>query len=150
MSKNNKVDELPPIAGRLLALRKHFDKTQKEMAAWVGITQLAWFNYESGKSIPNGKVLAKLCEYGVNANWILVGQNKMLNWVDAEVQALPATDIVLTHAIEQVESWLDKNGKTIPAHKKAELLTHIYAESSETGSDITQDKVDRLLKLVAS
>jgi transcriptional regulator with XRE-family HTH domain len=139
------------LAERLKALRKHFDKSQKEMAEWVGITQLAWFNYESGKSLPNGKVLAKLCEYGVNINWVLAKQGDMLSYLNfaPENKIDAETNVLLTEAIQHVETWLNSHEKTIPANKKAELLTHIYADTLETGeSEINSQRADSLLKLV--
>ena len=146
------LEQTETIAQRLKQLRTHFGKSQKEMAEWVGITQLAWFNYESGKSLPNGKVLAKLCKYGVNSNWILAAQGDMLNYLNFAPENTDTSEVnnVLTDAIEHVETWLNSNKKVISAHKKAELLTHIYADTLETGnSEINDNKVNSLLKLVA-
>jgi transcriptional regulator with XRE-family HTH domain len=146
------LQEAETIAQRLRQLRKHFGKSQREMAEWVGITQLAWFNYESAKSLPNGKVLAKLCKYGVNSNWVLAKQGDMLSYLNfaPEQTVQNESNAVLTDAIEHVETWLNTNKKAISAHKKAELLTHIYADTMETGSsEINDNKVNSLLKLVA-
>ena len=143
---------LEKIATRLLKLRKHFGKSQKEMAQWVDISQLAWFNYEAGKSLPNGKVLAKLCKYGVNINWVLAGYGEMLNYLNfSPTENKPNNEeVLLTNTIEHVEEWLNANKKSISPHKKAELLTHIYTDTLESGSnEVNNNKANSLLKMVA-
>lgn len=58
---------------RLRAVRTKLSLTQREMAEAVNVKYRSWQDYETGKSIPGGKVLAGLAALGINTNWLLTG-----------------------------------------------------------------------------
>jgi transcriptional regulator with XRE-family HTH domain len=61
------------FACRLRSVRLRLRLTQREMAAAANVKYRSWQDYESGKSIPGGKVLAALAIVGINTNWLLTG-----------------------------------------------------------------------------
>lgn len=62
---------------RLKNIREDLVKTQKEMAAMLGVAPRTWQNYEEGIHDPSWKVIEGLVEMGFNANWILSGEGYM-------------------------------------------------------------------------
>lgn len=62
---------------RLKKVREKLGKSQKEMAATVGISYPAWQRYELGKNIPGATVIEELVKIGFNANWLLTGEGPM-------------------------------------------------------------------------
>jgi len=62
------------IADRMRTVRDELGLTQKDVSSRLEISHRTWQDYESGKNLPNGKVLKKLALMGFNANWILTGE----------------------------------------------------------------------------
>ena len=57
---------------RLRQLREDHDKTQKEIADFLGIEQTVYSRYETGRSDMNVFNIIALCEYyGVSADYVL-------------------------------------------------------------------------------
>lgn len=48
---------------RIKNLRKHYNRTQKQMANYIGVTERTYSNYENGKTRVPTKVLIKLAYY---------------------------------------------------------------------------------------
>ncbi|MBR2302282.1 MAG: helix-turn-helix transcriptional regulator [Clostridia bacterium] len=62
---------------RLLALRKEFEYTQREVAQMLGISQPSYIRYENGTSQPNLQTLAKIADiFDVSADYLL-GREKL-------------------------------------------------------------------------
>lgn len=59
-----KVRKMQNMAGFLRDLRKDLNKSQQEMANYLGIPQRTWANYESGRTEPRMRVLMALAEKG--------------------------------------------------------------------------------------
>jgi len=62
---------------RFKLVRASQQKTQKEMAAFVGVSYRTWQDYEGDTNAPGGKVMRHLCSLGININWLLTGQGEM-------------------------------------------------------------------------
>ncbi len=60
--KNNSIKETN-VSKTVKALRKGHNLTIKEMASFLGISQSAYHNYESGVRIPDIDVIFKLCVF---------------------------------------------------------------------------------------
>ena len=57
---------------RLRELREDHDKSQKEVAAYLGIEQTVYSRYETGKNDMKPKQIIALCEYyQVSADYLL-------------------------------------------------------------------------------
>lgn len=140
------------LSQRIKALRQTLGKTQRDMAAWAGVTPLGWHKYEAGDNLPGATVLASMREKGVNINWLLGGDGPMrlyMNFTPDE-PAAPSDQDILKEAINAVESWLATNSRALPPEKKAEIYTHIYAEAlAAPDGRVSADKVANLLKLIA-
>lgn len=60
------------IGTRLRAARNSKSLTQAALADAMGISQPAYFQYESGKRVPNAQMIVKLCNtLGVSADYLL-------------------------------------------------------------------------------
>jgi len=62
------------LAGRLKYVREDLNKSQKEIAAQIGISFRSWQDYELGKNVPGSAVITELIKLGYNSNWILSGE----------------------------------------------------------------------------
>ena len=67
------------LAERLKRVRENLGYTQKEMAKAINTNAQTWQIYETGKSVPGGKVLISIARLGFNVNWVLTGEGKMKN-----------------------------------------------------------------------
>lgn len=65
------------LADRLKMIRENLEKSQKTMAADIGISFRAWQGYELGNNTPGSAVIEELVRLGYNANWILTGEGPM-------------------------------------------------------------------------
>lgn len=61
------------LADRLKKARESLGYTQKDIATAINTNPQTWQVYESGKSVPGGKVLEGLARLGINVNWLLTG-----------------------------------------------------------------------------
>lgn len=62
---------------RIIQVRKWLNKTQREMAALLGISYKGWQGYEAGDNVPGGNVLQAIAKQGFNINWLLTGEGPM-------------------------------------------------------------------------
>lgn len=53
------------------------DKSQKEMAALLGINYRTYENYEKGLNDPSWSACEAIAKLGFNANWLLTGEGEM-------------------------------------------------------------------------
>lgn len=61
------------LADRLKKARESLGYTQKDIATAIKTNPQTWQVYESGKSVPGGKVFEGLARLGINVNWLLTG-----------------------------------------------------------------------------
>ena len=60
------------LTNRLKASRKSVNKTQKEIAEYLGISERGYQNYELGTREPNLEILIKLADYfDVSTDYLL-------------------------------------------------------------------------------
>ena len=86
---------------RIKSVRNHLGCTQKDISEHVGCKFRAWQSYESGKSIPGGKVLAGLSKLGVNVDWVLTGDGEMMdNTPKDDSPSIPG----MPHSAEQAQA----------------------------------------------
>ena len=64
-------------ADRLKKIRGSLVKSQKEMAALLGISYRTYENYEKGLNDPSWTACEALAKLGFNANWLLTGEGEM-------------------------------------------------------------------------
>ncbi len=66
------------IGERLRLLRGKLELSQADASLKFGIPSGSWKKYETGPSEPGAGALRALAEGGVNINWLLTGEGKML------------------------------------------------------------------------
>ncbi len=62
---------LPPLAERLVQAREKFGLTQRDLAEQLDCGWRSIQDYEQGRAVPGGKVLAGYRKLGVDLNWLL-------------------------------------------------------------------------------
>jgi transcriptional regulator with XRE-family HTH domain len=62
------------IAARLREEREHVGATQEAMARHTGVGKRSQIDYESGRTAPNARYLAKAAEHGVDVLYVITGQ----------------------------------------------------------------------------
>jgi transcriptional regulator with XRE-family HTH domain len=69
-----------PVGQRIKELRCHYNLAVKEFAANAGLSHVAIFNLENGRTIkPHMSSVQRIASvYGSSAGWILYGKNEML------------------------------------------------------------------------
>jgi phage repressor protein C with HTH and peptisase S24 domain len=68
-----KVRKMQKMADYLKGLRKDLNKSQQEMADYLGIPQRTWANYESGRTEPRMRVLMAMAERGHSVPGLTTG-----------------------------------------------------------------------------
>lgn len=66
---------LPPLAERLVLAREQLGATQKDIAERLDCGWRSVQDYEQGRAVPGGKVLAGYRKLGVDLNWLLSDSN---------------------------------------------------------------------------
>ena len=65
------------FADRLKECRKHINKTQREIAIDLGLTDKGYQNYELGNREPNHETTVKIADYfGVTVDFLLGREDK--------------------------------------------------------------------------
>ena len=120
----------------LKALRKYHRLTQKELAAVVGKTNSAIYDWENGRSYPSLEELVKIADYFNVSTDYLLGRIK------------------LRQPLENLRDDIEKSGDNISTvtlfkrytKKNMELLNHIidafFDESNESSSGIIKEIFD--------
>lgn len=66
---------------RLLEIRKFFNLTQEELAERIGLTRSAIANMESGSRNIMERTVLDICrEFGISKNWLLTGEEPMIEF----------------------------------------------------------------------
>jgi transcriptional regulator with XRE-family HTH domain len=139
------------IADRLKSIRSFLGKTQKEMAATLGVSLGSWQAYEAGSSYPGGRVLEELARLGVNSNWVLLEEGEMMRGQETIDSGLPVDKQVLWEVIVRVERIFARLSKPWPPEKKAELIVLLHDEvmEGELKSEDVEKNVLRIVKLAS-
>lgn len=100
---------------RLKASRKSKGKTQKDLAAYLGISERGYQNYEMGKREPSLEVLKQLADYfGVTTDYLLgrsdeINENISPSLINKELYLLSSRLFLLrTHEGLTVKEMADK------------------------------------------
>ncbi|MDO8414172.1 MAG: helix-turn-helix transcriptional regulator [Gallionellaceae bacterium] len=93
------------IAQRLRLAREQLGLGQAEAASKFGIPISTYRKYESGPSEPGADAVAGISRAGINANWLLTGEGKML-----------LTEVSSARAEYQVDPTLDNDYVSIPLY----------------------------------
>lgn len=67
------ADKVPDLADRIRLVRERMGKSQKDFAAVLDASFRAYQDYEAGKIVPGGRVLAAMARLGIDTNWLLNG-----------------------------------------------------------------------------
>lgn len=110
-----------PLAQRLKTVREEFGYTQQQMASAVGAKHRSWQDYESGRSIPGGRVLGGLAELGVDVYWLLTGRRCMFT-----LQYLSET---LDQILSELSPQMNANEQRILVMVFNELKTRLASGS---------------------
>lgn len=139
------------ITERLKAVRSFLGKTQKEMAAALGVSLGSLQAYEAGSSYPGGRVFEELARLGVNTNWVLLEDGEMIRGHEQIESKLPVDKQVLWDVIVKVESIFSRLSKPWPPEKKAELILLLHDEimEGEMKSEEVEKNVLRIVKLAS-
>lgn len=154
---------------RLKKLRSILDKSQLEMGRMVGVTQVAWQQYEADRSVPGGLVLKSLVEQSVNVRWLLTGQGEMFASQELEDPNEPGEVARKLQRLQHLEQLIDELGlsklvniahtshlgdewaimvvmaEVFPSELTREELAHRLAER---GSVLDSDRLETALELL--
>lgn len=76
--------------------RKKFGKSQQEIADYLGMTQVAYGNYELGKRQINPKILLKLADlYGVSIDDLLGRTNPFGKQITEKPEVVPESEVMI-------------------------------------------------------
>ncbi|BDS12770.1 helix-turn-helix domain-containing protein [Aureispira anguillae] len=67
------------IQERFKLFLEHKDKNPTQLAKEINVNQKTLDNLSKGKAKPSSTVLIPLAELGLNINWLLIGEGKMLD-----------------------------------------------------------------------
>jgi transcriptional regulator with XRE-family HTH domain len=115
------------ITDRLKAIRSFLGKTQKDMAAALGVSLGSLQAYESGSSYPGGRVLEELARLGVNSNWVLLEEGDMMRGKDLPPGGQGAIDReIMETTIRIIEEVFEEHDLELPPAKKAKLIMLLH------------------------
>lgn len=69
---------MPSFQSRLEIMRSTLKYSQVEFSKILGVSQATYSSWELGKTSPREPVLKKLCEFGFDGHWILMGEGDSL------------------------------------------------------------------------
>lgn len=139
------------IGDRLKRVRKECGYTQKSMAEAIGAALSGYQQYESGRSVPGGAVVAGLVQLGINANWLLTGNGPMLIKDIAKTSISPAPvgalDVeLLGTVLEAVEEGLAQTRRKMAPDARARLVLAIYELYAGAAEPLNKGVVLTLVK----
>ncbi len=133
------------IGDRLRIFREYKKLTQAQFAALMDMSTTGLQSNESNRSLPNSKLFIALYEQGLNVNWLLSGEGKML----VDRQTITAGNLNLfADAMEVIDLYLEKSGKTLTPEKKRKAVETLY-RLSEGKSTIDTLVAEMIMQLAA-
>lgn len=110
---------------RLATFRKSLGKNQIQFAEELGVSQSAYKNYEREATDPPISLVIKLCkEYGLSAEWLLLGRSGMTSAM---------TDSIIEGAVTVTRSFMIENGFNISPEKEAKVVQYLVRKMCEAG-----------------
>ncbi len=137
----------PALTARLVQARRTIGATQKELAKQLGCAWRSVQDYEQGKAVPGGQVLASYGELGVDLNWLLNGTdaietsrdgdfirvpNFQLSDIDADFSAAASASSL----VQLNESWLEELISNAPGEIDASQTASITVEDDAMAPEI--------------
>lgn len=144
---NEGTKALDTLGMRLLMFRVSKKLTQAQMAKSVEASTIGYQRNESDLSMPNSKILLKLYSLGLNINWLLTGEGKMLL---ADLREGSDATPMLVHAerlgdaIEAIDQIARARGIQLSSAKRGKLAALVYQyymldkAENETSAYLTQ------------
>lgn len=125
------------LGERALEVRNEVRKTQKEMAAYLGLSTATWQKIERNEGIPSGETLLAFEKLGINPGWVLSGLGpKRLNSTEPQSIVVDAGIVQEMHStIERIAGALPgaavqaSNGFQPRPPKKMKYFSSIYASA---------------------
>ncbi len=104
---------------RLKELRKSKNVTQKKLGEYLGVTQNAVFNWESGKTEPNSETILKIAEFfQVTPSYLMGWENENTAYIAdnlikiMELKKITITELANISGISEIElKTILKNGR---------------------------------------
>lgn len=108
------------IGQRIRELRTHYNLSVKEFAVKCGLSHVAIFHLESGKTLkPHRSSLQRMATiFGTTADWLLYGKSEMLPNGEKEIYTLENN----TDAYWKDEAYLEIKSKNMMLEKEIERL----------------------------
>lgn len=142
--RRNWEEELPV---RLKLARLKLGLSAAQLAAEIGSAEPTIRDYERGKSIPGGRVIAELCLLGINPIWLLTAQGPMFTR-ELDRPAPPVDVELLRAVIDGIEAHLESEQIELPPTKMAQLVSLLYEQCAMEG-EVRPATILRLVKLAA-
>ena len=105
---------MPNISGRIKSLRKSRHVTQKELGAYLGVSQNAVFNWESGKTEPSAETIEKI------AAFFKVNPAYLMGWTVSDEKT---EDIICNSVKDDAETQEPEESAAIAAYFDGEGYT---------------------------
>lgn len=137
------------LASRLKQAREACGYSQKDMAEAAGSRLRSWQDYEAGRKVPGGQVIAGLAQMGIDAHWLMTGEGTVffhgVRRARSGTADGPDEELLraLLHLIEEVA---DASRATLPPARKAELILALYGLYRDTESEPERSHISGLLK----
>lgn len=108
------------VGQRIKELRTHYNLSVKEFAGKCGLSHVAIFHLESGKTLkPHRSSLQRMATiFGTTADWLLFGKNEMLPNGEKEIYAEENSN----EAYWKDEAYLEIKSKNMMLEKEIERL----------------------------
>lgn len=117
--------DLVAIGQRMKEARKALRMTQDDLAAKVGgASKRGIQDNEAGKSMPGGQVVGTLATLGINVNWLMTGDGKVL-LKDLAPSAAEYSQINIG-ALTAIMEGVIKSSPGAPAGKVAQMVVEFY------------------------
>jgi transcriptional regulator with XRE-family HTH domain len=113
------------IGKRLKSIRESLNLTQEEMGKKVNLSRRGWQDFEMGRNMAGGAVLAALYELGYSIDWVLSGKGlRGIAEVDRRIDQIPYDQDRMFFIASNVERYFDQNQR--PALHRARILASVY------------------------
>lgn len=137
----------PALAARLVEARLKAGATQKELAGRLGCAWRSVQDYEQGKAVPGGAVLASYGELGVDLNWLLNGTDAIGSSYDGDSIRVPHfqlsdvdTDFAKSNSsspmIQLGRSWLEQFHCELSEKSDTPKLASISVEDDSMAPEV--------------
>jgi len=125
--------------------------SQAAFSEKTGLLVTSYKKYEQNQREPGADAIGAFVRAGINANWLLSGEGKMLQSDKARTdQPVPPIDAeTLAFVIESLETGLSKRKLTIDAVRKANLIQLMYEYCLLDSGNKQAGTAEKFLKLVA-